>query len=115
MTEPKPQNGGAPALFGDESVRVGVGATESRTITALEAMNVDGTFTPAQELLAEVARALAQNIDGGNRKGRSIGNEAMQLQSVIATLVGDDPTDDDVLDLPEETRELMSALANPAR
>lgn len=112
MTKPKPQNDLSPALFEVESGQFGLGSTQKRTIEALQAMNDERPFTSSEKLLAEVARALAENIDRGNTKGRSIGNEAMQLQSVIATLVGETNEHEDPLDLPVETLELMRALAN---
>jgi hypothetical protein len=112
VTTPKPQNRASDALFELESEQIGIGSTQRRTIAALQAMNDDRPFTASQQLLAEVARALAENIDRGNMKGRSIGNEAMQLQSVIATLVGETNEHEDPLDLPAETLELMRALAN---
>lgn len=115
MTEPRPQNRPSDALFDIESAQIGVGSTQKRTIEALKTMNEERPFTAAEKLLAEVARALAENIDRGNIKGRSIGNEAMQLQSVISTLVGEQGEHEDPLDLPAETLELMRALANPAR
>lgn len=105
------QRGVQVPLFEDNLGGFAPGATETRTIVQLEAMNAAKPFDAPQQLLAEAARALAQNIDAGNRKGRAIGNEVAQLLAVIATLTQgeeDAPTESDI---PDETREFIHALA----
>lgn len=111
-TTPNPADPDGSRLFAEEPGAFGMMATESRAIRTLEQLHAARAFTPAQELLAETARALARNIDRGNLKGRAIGNEAMQLAAVLAQLVDVD-TDPDagaVSNLPPAAAALLEAL-----
>lgn len=99
------------ALFEENLVGYPPGPTETRTIRQLEAMNEEKPFDPPQLLLAEAARALGQNIDAGNRKGRAIGNEVAQLLAVIQTLTATEADAPAASDIPSETREFMNGLA----
>jgi hypothetical protein len=102
-------------LFVDDPPGYGTGRAELRAIRTLEAMHAARPFTDAQQLLAEVARSLAQNIDGGNLKGRAIGNEALQLTACITQIAGDDDDSSNPDNLPPDARKLLDALASPAR
>lgn len=63
---------------------------------------------------AQIAMALARNIDRGNSKGRAIANEAMQLQAVLDALSPDgDEADTD--NLPQELRELIAVFGSAPR
>lgn len=92
-----------------------IGRAEARAVATLEALHRERPLTPAQQLLAETARSLAQNMDAGNRKGRAIGNEAMQLAAVLAQLTGDDVADAAGGELPAELQVIVDALAAPPR
>lgn len=100
-------------LFAPEPHRAfPMGRAEARAVAVLEALHAQHALSPAQQLLAETARSLAQNMDAGNRKGRAIGNEAMQLAAVLAQLTGEETATPDG-DVPVEVQELFNALASP--
>lgn len=103
-------------LFDPEPGRLApLGRAEARAVAVLEQLHREHPLTPTQQLLAETARSLAQNIDAGNRKGRAIGNEAMQLAAVMAQLTGDDLDVPGDGELPTELQVLVDALAQAPR
>ena len=92
-----------------------VGDMERETIKQLEELAEVVDFTSQQKLIAQTARALAQNIDRGNVKGRSIGNEAAQLLQAIEMLTPEEVDDDAATaTIPAATKELFDALQSPA-
>ena len=93
-----------------------IGATELKIMEQIAALRADrGEFGPVDEMRAETARALAQNIDRGNLKGRAIGNEAAQMLACIEQLQGDTDAAVDVNALPEETRQFLEGLGSVPR
>lgn len=102
-------------LFAPEPGRFSpIGRAEARAIATLEELHAARPLTAAQQLLAETARSLAQNMDAGNRKGRAIGNEAMQLAAVLTQLTGDD-LEQTGGELPAELQTIVDAMATPPR
>lgn len=100
------------ALFdlGDQSGRP-IGEMERTTREQLRAIAAGIELTPQQLLTSQTAIALAVNIDRGNLKGRSIGNEAAQLLQAIAMLTPDDDAElAGGTDIPNDAKELMNAL-----
>jgi len=112
-----------PALFPDSSAsRPGInsdGELVNSVKDSIKAIDANRPIPLARRVYVQVAIELARNIEAGNRKGRAIANEAMQLAAIIATIEGEDGAAADAGDLPEGVREFMAALgqiptANPA-
>ncbi|PPF21024.1 hypothetical protein [Rathayibacter sp. AY1A7] len=101
-------------LFGAETHAFGAGQTENATVSAIKEMHEARPFDFRQKALAELARALAQNIDRGNAKGRSVGNEAAQLVVVLDKLAGVEEGVDES-QIPKEVQEFSYALAQLPR
>lgn len=92
-----------------------IGQTERKVEEQLDLVRAEKEFTPSDEMLAEVARALAQNIDRGNLKGRSIGNEAAQMLACLEQLRGETVEAVEASDIPAETKEFMDGLGTVPR
>lgn len=91
-----------------------LGPMEKAVQMAIEELNARKPLDGIQQALAQVAMELARNIGWGNRKGRAIANEAMQLNATLELLKGED--DETTVDqLPEAVRLLAEALSAPAR
>jgi hypothetical protein len=108
-----PETGRSDTLFDLGSTRYPAGSTEDRIRKALDSLNAERTFTDGEAALAEVARALAENIDAGNRKGRAIANEAMQLVAIMQLIRPADVATVDPTGIPAETQSFMDALNAP--
>jgi hypothetical protein len=116
QTAPSAPDPSGSQLFAPEPGRFSpIGRAEARAIATLEELHGRAAFTPAQQLLAETARSLAQNIDAGNRKGRAIGNEAMQLAAIVEQLMGDGVDVEGEGELPDELAAIVAAMATPPR
>lgn len=63
--------------------------------------------------LGQLAMELARNIAKGNQKGRAVANEAAQLASVLETIRGDVPAENDGSSLPQEVQDFVNALQQP--
>lgn len=102
-----PQN----ALFGAEYTGFTDGPMVKAVETAVTAIDDAATIPAARRVYVQVALELARNIEAGNRKGRAIANEAMQLAEIMKLVQGD--TDEDVAgaeQLPEDVAAFLDGL-----
>jgi hypothetical protein len=80
---------------------------------AVESIQERQTLTGYRLACVQVAIELARNIEAGNRKGRAIANEAMQLTATLEIIEGDTTEAvADGADLPEDVRTFMQQLGS---
>jgi hypothetical protein len=113
------ENPGQTALPGleapSDSGGFGAGPLEKSARTSIGAMKAARLFEAHENVLADIAIALAQNIDAGNRKGRAIANEALQLSTLLTQLAGEQLEDIPDTSIPPATKALLDALGTAPR
>lgn len=83
-------------LWAETRPEYGESDLEASIRSTIERIHAKQPLNDVQRALARLSRALAKNIDLGNRKGRAIANEAAQLSELMQLIGGGDeenPTD----------------------
>lgn len=102
-------------LPGLENLTPGAGDMERQTFRSIEAIKEARPLSPGEQMYTMLALALARNIDAGNRKGRAIANEALQLVAVMQLLEPQPESLADPDNLPPDLRSFLDAFATAPR
>lgn len=79
----------------------------------IDSLAADGALDPFQKVTARMCLALAKSIAEGNRKGRSVANDAERLMATMRELSG--KTDSEADELTPAEKALLDALSTPPR
>ncbi|NQX26839.1 hypothetical protein HQQ81_05670 [Microbacteriaceae bacterium VKM Ac-2854] len=103
-----------PTLFGPEAAQTG---PKSPLREAFDTFVADlaqkEPLTMFRLVLAETGRSLAESIDRGNGKGRSVAADVERLQGIMRELEGREDANPD--DLTEAEKELLAAFSHVPR
>lgn len=83
------QNAAQDALFPDEIRQYPDGTMVQQVKQSILHLDAVAPIPGHRRVFCQIAVELARNIEAGNRKGRAIANEAMQLAATMQIIEGD--------------------------